>query len=255
MTAFYAITLETFTRLRRDRIFIPSLLAGIFLIFLSTTISEFTIEEVLKIMFDVGLATFNLTGSIVAILWGSKILHDAKESGSQDSQLSSPINRTTWILGKFVGLAITLATLGLILTIIWVIALKHYDYAPIHWVHIVIYGGFVMGWIVLAALAILVTTMASQAIAMFAVISAWIVGLMAEPISQILTEKTPAFSRIMVELAVTVWNLQAFNLSRFALEPDMLGSQEIFMRFGYGIMLIIAIISATCITFSKKDLA
>lgn len=251
MTMILVIASETFTLLRRDRIFVPTLLIGFFLIFLSSIISGFTIEDMSTVYFDFSLAAFNIAGSFVAILWGTKTIADAKIDGAIDVQLASPIDRSQWLVGKFLGMALTLCSFGTILALILILAMLFNQYGSPQMKHTWIFAGYIEGWVVLAAMSIFFSTFSTPAISMFSSLCAWGIGLTAEPVSRILNEETNQFSTQVVEVLVIMWNFQNFDLSSLLTSP--MPDQELLQRFIYGLSLCISIVATASLIFRRRD--
>ena len=245
---------ETLTLLRRDKIFAPSLITGVFLIFLTSVISEFTIAEMAKIYLELAFTMFNFTGSTIAILWGTKLIIDAKNEGSINNQLAAPIDRSQWLLGKFLGLCAALIIFGVLLSIILLTTMVFNQYASLAMVHIIIVLHYILGWIVLAAIALFFSTFASQGIAIFSTISLWFMGLSVEPIGQVLSDKTNQLSRALVDIFLVVFNLQAFNLQDKVNSPSEATLGLLGLGFGYAATLVGSVIIFSAIIFRNRDI-
>src|SRR5271169_3241497 len=105
LRAIRVIALETFLLLRRDRIFAPALVLGLAACALALLASDWSIEDFSKILYDVGYFGFQITGGLVALVWGTKTVGDSRQEGSLEVQLAAPISRFTWLIGKYLGLA------------------------------------------------------------------------------------------------------------------------------------------------------
>src|SRR5690606_34381136 len=106
------IAWETFVLLRRDKIFVPALVISLLISVLANLASDWSVEDFEKILFDIGFFGFQMTGSLVAIFWGAKIISDSRQEGSLEVQLAAPISRGSWIIGKYAGLCLCLVVLA-----------------------------------------------------------------------------------------------------------------------------------------------
>ncbi len=255
MRTILAVACETFRRLRRDRIFLPALLIGFGLLGLSGLASYWGVEEFYKILYDLGSTAYLFTGATVAMFWGNKIVSDSKQEGSLEVQLASPIGRSSWLLGKFLGLSASLVLLALGLLIAWQCVYLGYGMGWLRSHDLVLFGILSLSWLVLAALAILFASIATQAIALFCTLWMFVCGLISAPIMQALSPDTPKATRKIVETIAGIWNLHLFNISETYVKhfdpalPDDLG-----FRVAYGFLLCGFFLALACLAFQRKDI-
>ncbi len=250
----YQVAKETLLLLTRDRIFLPAALAGALFLQFAQVASEFGIQNFTQIMFDVGNFGFHLTGAIVAILWGSKMIADSRQEGSIEVQLSSPLSRPAWLVGKYLGLSGALIPIGLLLLAVWNVLLYFNRFPLMTEKHAIIYGFMILGWLVIASSAVLFSAVAGSAVALFCTFTLWVSGLIGTAVFQALpgapgTEMT----REILKFISRIWDLQRFNLSEFVLKD--LPPESILWDHGlYGICLIVALLTFACLFFTRRDL-
>lgn len=254
MIAAAQIFFETIISLRRDRFFAPSFLMVGLLLFVITLISEFTIEEMPKILFDLGLFVINITGSFVAIVWGAKLLNESTLDGFFDIQLTAPLNRTTWLLGKFAGIATSLTIMGVVLGSMLFSVMAFYRYLQIDMRHLLVIACYVVGWLCLAALAILLSTFSSYALTLFSTFALWAIGLTTEAIQLTITAQTNSFSKSIIHGLAIVWNFQNFNLSEWLAMTYVDEDLMVGYRYIYGFFLCSSLLCLASIIFNKKDI-
>ncbi|MCX6130443.1 MAG: ABC transporter permease subunit [Proteobacteria bacterium] len=254
MRALFAISVETFLRLRRDRIFLPATMVGIGLLILSSLASYWGVEEFFKILFDLGSVTWLFTGSIVAIFWGNKIISDSRQEGSLEVQLASPVSRSAWILGKFFGLSAALFLLAIIFIIGWQGIYWGYGMGWMPKQDLAIYALLSLTWVIMGAVSILFASLASAAIALFCSIWMFICGLLSAPIMQALAPETPEQTRKIIEFLAGLWNLHLFNVANFGGTKNFLPAVELLSRAAYGIILVSFFMSLACLFFSRRDI-
>jgi len=249
------ITLQTFILLRRDSVFIPAVVAGIMIGAMANLISQWSVEDFDKILYDVGAFGFQLTGSIVAIFWGTKIFGDARTEGSLEVQLAAPVGRSTWLVGKFLGLALALVLLWLILLGFWQILMKlnYFDWLDAR------QGAFfafqLLGWLVVAAIATFFSSFCSATVALFSSFCMWLSGIATALIASSMSSNTAAPTQAFVKGLAQVWDLQQFNLVRYVVSEPALPLHELGWRAAYGVLLIVLLITSGCIVFSRRDVA
>lgn len=252
MNAIYIIAMQTVRQLIRDRIYLPTIVTAALVAYLCSIVSEFSIEEMTQIYANLSLTAFSLTGAIVALFWGSKIILEATQEGVVDIQITGGTTRTRWFIGKVVGLSITLVSLSLVFCIIWVGILTYNQYGEYKPFHLTIFLFFSVYWICLGCLSLLLGTLASHGVAMFTGLGALVVGLLAEPVSRVVSEQSPLISKWLAAAVMAVWNLSYFDLKDYAvLSPPSL---DLGARLAYGIGLILGLTGLGCFVFRTRDI-
>ncbi|MFY7929034.1 MAG: ABC transporter permease subunit [Oligoflexus sp.] len=254
MRAILSIAVETFLRLRRDKIFLPAALIGLGLLSLSGLASYWGVEEFFKILYDLGTAAYLFTGATVAIFWGHKIISDSRQEGSLEVQLASPVSRSAWLIGKFLGLMAGLLIMSGIFLVGWQGIYSAYGMGWMPTKDVIIFLVLGLSWLVMGAVSILFASLASGAIALFCSIWVFIVGLLSAPVMQALSPETPASTRKLVEIITGIWNLHLFNLSSYGSAKQFVGTQDILSRCGYGFLLVACFIALACLFFERRDI-
>jgi Cu-processing system permease protein len=247
------ISWETFVLLRRDKVFVPALVASLLISAFANLASDWSVEDFTKILFDIGFFGFQITGSLVAIFWGAKIISDSRQEGSLEVQLSAPISRGTWIIGKYIGLSICLITVGVILFAIWqgLMLLNQFGWMTQN--QIVCYLFMVLSWLVQGALAIMLASFMGQAIAMFSTLCLWLTGMASSLVANTVSPDSSLLTKTITSGIARFWDFQQFNLVNFIQDNNWLGSQELAYRAAYGVLLILVQISLSVTIFSSRD--
>lgn len=109
-TKLKAIALNTFKEAVRNKIFYLLIAFGVFFAMSSKLISLLTISDQTKVLKDVGLASIHFFSVLIAIFTGINLVYKEIEKKTIYNILSKPISRSSFIIGKFFGLAFTLLT-------------------------------------------------------------------------------------------------------------------------------------------------
>lgn len=255
MRTIFAVASETFLRLRRDKIFLPALLIGVGLLGLTGLASFWGVEEFFKILYDLGTAAYLFTGASVAIFWGNKIVSDSRAEGSLEVQLASPIGRSVWLIGKFLGLSAALLLLGLGFLIAWQGIYFSYGMSWMQTFDLQLFAVLTLTWLILAALSIMFASFATQSVALFCTIWMFVCGMISAPIMQTLSPETPAGTRRIVSAIAGLWNLNAFNISQSVSKYHIpVAPADIGYRVAFGFLLCGFFLSVACLTFQRKDI-
>jgi Cu-processing system permease protein len=92
----------------RDRVPYSMVLFAVLLMAASYLISQMTAGQDLKIIKDLGLASIAIFGLLIAVFIGIGLVSKEVERKSVYALLSKPISRTQFVVGKFLGLILTL---------------------------------------------------------------------------------------------------------------------------------------------------
>lgn len=249
-----AIAKETFLRLRRDKVFLPTSLVGLVVMFMSGIISFWGVEEFYKILFDLTTTSFNLIGVVVAIFWGTKIIHDSKQEGSIELQLAAPLCRYEWLLGKYIGLASVLVLLALVLMFGLQLVYLWYGMSFMPMEAWIIFSTLSLTWLVISAASMLIASLSSQAVSLFTSFWLLICGLIARPVLQALPPDSPDFVKQTVSYIAGIWDLHRFNLSEFGSKLGELNWSYFLHALSYASGLIVFILASAVISFRYRDL-
>ncbi|MBN2030648.1 ABC transporter permease subunit [bacterium] len=104
----WAVALNTFKETIRNRVLINILIFAIGLILLTLIIGDWSIYQQAKVIKDFGLSAMSIFGLLIAIFIGIRLMVQELEQKTIYVIASKPINRWEIILGKVLGLSITL---------------------------------------------------------------------------------------------------------------------------------------------------
>ncbi len=125
MLRMLTIARNTFRENIRDRVLYNLILFALIMIASSIALGQLTIGSEDKVIVDLGLTSISVFGTIIAIFIGIGLVYKEIERRTVHVLLSKPVRRSEFILGKFLGLLLTLfvntavMVAGLVLVLIW----------------------------------------------------------------------------------------------------------------------------------------
>jgi ABC-type transport system involved in multi-copper enzyme maturation permease subunit len=254
MKGLLTVTRDSFLLLRRDKIFVPAAIGGALITIFAILAGDWTIEDWAKVQFDIGTFGFNLIGSLVAIFWSTKSVADARVEGSLEVQIATPISRSTWLLGKYLGLVLSLTLLAAILLFLWQSLMLLNGTALMTRNQGLTFAYLYLGWCVLGSVGIFFASFCGQATSLFSSMCAWLIGLAIPYVVTALSPQTDRITRLIIERVAWAWDLQRFNLIE-PLTSDAPGLQQLLQWNGlYGLALITLLLTTAMLIFRKKDL-
>ena len=111
MTQIIAIALNTFRESIRNRIFASLGFFAIALLGVVAAMSRASLNEEVRLMKDLGLFLVSTFAVVIAVFVGVNLLYKEIERKTVYTVMPKPIHRFQFLLGKYVGLAVTMAVL------------------------------------------------------------------------------------------------------------------------------------------------
>lgn len=111
-----AICLNTFRESVRDKIFYSLLAFALLMLGFSVVLGSLSLGDTYKIIQDFGLMSLSLFGMLTAIFVGIGLVYKEMEKRTIYVILAKPIARWQFLLGKYLGLSLTLAVMEICMT-------------------------------------------------------------------------------------------------------------------------------------------
>lgn len=126
MKEIAAIARNTFKEAIRNRILYIILIFSLLLIGISGVLSELSIIDKLKVIRSLGFTSINFFAVAIAVFVGVSLVYNEIEKKSIYTIVSKPIGRGHFIIGKYVGLLLTVWVNVLLMTVCFLVALHYY---------------------------------------------------------------------------------------------------------------------------------
>lgn len=102
----------------KERVLLVVLFFAVLLMLTTYVLSPLAVGARQKIVVDIGLASISVMGVLLIVLLGAGSFHQEKERGILKSLLVKPITRTDFVLGKYFGTVITVATVVILMALV-----------------------------------------------------------------------------------------------------------------------------------------
>jgi ABC-type transport system involved in multi-copper enzyme maturation permease subunit len=126
MKEIVAIARNTFKEAIRNRILYIILIFALILIGISGVISQLSISSQMQVIKNLGFASINFFGVAIAVFVGVSLVYNELEKKSIYTIVSKPISRAQFILGKYIGLLLTVWVNVLLMSYFFLVALHYY---------------------------------------------------------------------------------------------------------------------------------
>jgi ABC-2 type transport system permease protein len=125
MHKLLTIAQNTFTEILRQPIYGVLVTCALLLLFLSPSLTMYTMSDDNKLLRDIGLSTLFLTSLFIAIFSASGAIAEEVENKTITTVLTKPVPRPIYIVAKFLGVAAAVALAHFIGTVALLLAIRH----------------------------------------------------------------------------------------------------------------------------------
>ncbi|MFK7985389.1 MAG: ABC transporter permease subunit [Sandaracinaceae bacterium] len=107
MGRIWAIAINTFREAVRDKVLYGVLALASAVLVLTLALAELSLHQQRRVVLDIGLASISAFSVIIAVFLGSSLLYKEIERKTLYVILPKPIHRWEFLLGKYLGIALT----------------------------------------------------------------------------------------------------------------------------------------------------
>ncbi|MDD4976021.1 MAG: ABC transporter permease subunit [Bacteriovorax sp.] len=224
------------------------------LVVVSYIASEFAYGAPTKVALDFGFGLTSISNLIMAIFIGSTLLSKEIENRTLYMILSRPISRTSFMLGKAIGLSSVLVVNTLMLSLVSV-GIYHYLGGQINALMFWAAWFSLIEAFVIMLFAILFSLITSNALAIIYTITAWIVGHSLSATSKILFAKTNVFFNYTLKtIACLIPDLEKLNLKDLLIYEQNISLSYLLQAQIYVSIYIVALLFLISFLFKNKNL-
>ncbi len=249
-----AIAVNTFKEAVRNKIFYLLIFFGIFFSISSRLISMLTIGDTLKILKDVGLASINFFSVLIAIFTGINLVYKEIEKKTVYFILSKPVKRRDFILGKFMGLAMTIFVALTIMITVFVIFIYFSSgtFAP----SIFLYFIFLfMELLIIISISILFSSFSTPILSSIFTIVLYLIGHVIWTFNEFKYKLINPLEKYFAYFLYYLFpNLEKFNIRETVVLNDPLSFKIIISTLAYGIFYVTAILLISIHIFNRREM-
>jgi ABC-type transport system involved in multi-copper enzyme maturation permease subunit len=249
----WTIGCNTMREAIRNKLLYTLLFFALVMIGTGVVVSSISYVEGSRILQDVGLASIRLFSTGIAIFVGVGLIHGEVSSRTIYTILSKPVSRAEFLVGKFVGLVMTIwLQLGIMSAAFVAVSLA--SAAPIDAGHAAALGLIGVELMLIVAIATLFSAFTTPMLASFFTLGIYVMGHLSRDLVQI-SERSDSKSMEMMSqfLYQVLPDLETFNLSIQAVHQLPISSSEIVWPILYGIAYGAAMLYAATLLFARRD--
>lgn len=236
----------------RDRLYSVLVFISAIMMLLSLVLGQMTFAEQKRILADLGFFAIHIVMLGLAIFLGSFNIFREIEKQTYTTVLVRPLSRAQFILGKYLGLAITLFLTVYSLTIVLNVLLA--DTSVTQALLTIAFGIVLEGWVLLAC-AFFFSTFLRPVVALFTVFAIFILGQSLEDLAFFAKKSGAAvFIGFSDFMNYATPHLFQMNWRQYLLVESGVDTDLVYRAAFHAITWTCLLLIATVIVFRRKDL-
>jgi ABC-type transport system involved in multi-copper enzyme maturation permease subunit len=266
MKATAAIAVNVFRESVRDKVLYNLVLFAILLIGASLLIGELTAGQDVKIIKDLGLSATSVFGLFIAVFIGIGLVSKEVERRSIYSLLAKPIDRSQLVVGKYIGLALTLiVNIGVMAIAQYVVlaymgwrapaaVAKAWDAPPLDPKLLVAIGLILVELMLVTAIAIFFSTFSTPILSAALTFGLFVVGHFSADLRNFQDAvESPAAGRVAAALYWVLPNLAQFDVKAQVVHGQSVPAGYVAVAIAYAAAYIGLLLTISVIVFSRRD--
>jgi ABC-type transport system involved in multi-copper enzyme maturation permease subunit len=266
MTSVLLVMGVTLRAIVRDRVLHALLVVAVLMFLLVPVFSLFSMRQVQELSITLSLSSISLVLLMFSVLYGASAVWRDVERRYTASLSALPISRSSYLLGKFTGIAIFLSacTITLAIASFVVISLSSAQYTadvPVSW------GGVAaaifcdgLKYILLAAVAMLFSSLSTSFfLPVFGALGVYFAGCASQEVMEFITgeygqQVAPAAKAAIRGVYYLIPNLAAFDFHVEAIYALPISVERVATTIAYFAVYTCGILCLTIWSFSRRDL-
>ena len=248
-----AIAGITFKEAKRDRILYLLFFFAVLGIVASRVLAILTVGDRVKIIKDVGLASISLFGVLMAILIGTGLVYKEIDKKTIYTLLAKPLHRAEFILGKFLGLVLTLFVMTGAMTLIF-LAIVYAHTLRIEGSLLVAIAYIFLELVLITAVAILFSSFSTPILSSLFALAFYLIGHLSWGLELIIKKMRPGAGKALVRaLAMVLPDLENFNFKTEVVHGLPIPPGIFLSSFLYGVCYTAFILGLAVLIFRRRD--
>lgn len=247
------IARNTFKEAKRDRVlYLLFFFAAVCLLF-SRFLALLTVGDRVKIIKDVGLASISLFGMLMAILMGTGLVYKEIDKKTIFTLLAKPIHRVEFLLGKFLGLVLTIFIMTVLMSAIFLLILFLHTFT-IEWKILVAILYIFFELCLMTAVALLFSTFTTPILASLYSLGFYLIGHLSWSMEMLIKKVKSGTGRAVLKvLYIILPDLENFNFKTEVVHNLPIPTKLLGISFLYGLVYTAFILLLAMLIFRRRD--
>lgn len=247
-----SIAINTLRENLRDKLLYNLLFFALLMIGSSILLSRITLGDHHRLILDLGLASINLFGVLIAIFVGIGLVSKEVDRKTIYTIVSKPIPRYEFLLGKYCGLVITLFANTVVMVVGLLIVLQVMD-VPIT---SLVFKSLVLIFLelmVITAVAVLFSTFTSATLSAIFTLAVYVIGHLSGDLKEFAKKLDEVSEMVVNAIYYTLPNLERFNLKGHVIHHLDFGLADMALTLAYGLTYAAFLLLLASVIFQRRD--
>ncbi|MFQ5872542.1 MAG: ABC transporter permease [Dehalococcoidia bacterium] len=248
-----AVASNTFREAIRDRVLYALLLFALLMIGGSVLLPTLGVGGESRIIKNFGLAATSVVGLVISIFIGVGLVYKEVDKRTAYALLAKPISRAQFVLGKYLGLAATLAVNAAVMGLGVVVIAYAWDgfFSPLLLLGVVF---IFLELTLVTAVAILFSSFSTPTLSTLFTVATFVIGHLSQDLLLFAKQfDGPMMQRVMQAVYYLVPNLDNLNLKGAVVSGELPGAAVLMARGGYALAYMVALLALTILVFGRRD--
>jgi ABC-type transport system involved in multi-copper enzyme maturation permease subunit len=255
-TRIYSIASNTFREAVRDRVLYNLIAFALLLSGAAILVGQISIDIEKLVVINLGLTAVSLFGIVIAIFIGIGLVSKEIEKRTLYTVLSRPVRRWEFIVGKFFGLAGTLAvnTFFMAIGVFGALLYVAHRFAGADSLIFVALYFIVLQFLIICSLALLFSSFSSPLLSAVFAFSLYVIGSFADDLRGFATMAHGITRWIATGAAYLVPNFSALNIISSVAHQQPISGQLILQNTLYALFYTAMALSGAVLIFDRRNL-
>lgn len=250
------VAFNTFREAVRDRVLYNLIAFAVLLSGAAVLVGQISIDIERLVVVNLGLTAVSLFGVVIAIFIGIGLVSKEIEKRTLYTVLSRPLRRWEFVVGKFFGLAGTLAVntlcmaVGVFLALLY--AVHKFEKADA-WVLVALYF-IVLQFLIVCALALMFSSFSSPLLATVFTFCLFVIGNLSDDLRGFAGMAHGITKWLVTATAYLVPNFSTLNVISVVAHGESIPGRLIAYNTAYALLYSVVAISAAVLIFERRNL-
>lgn len=254
MLKVWALAHNTFREAVRDKVLYSILFFAVGVIALSLVMQEITVGDRDKVVRSVAQGSIAAFGSIISMFLGISLVWKEVERKTVYTILSKPISRWMFVLGKYLGMMMTLVVVVSVMMAVYTLLLTIQQTLP----PVIVYVSaamLIVELMLLTSWATLFSTYSAPTTAAAFTLAIFVIGHLADDIWLYGNQMdNPAGQAVARVLYWVLPNFEMFNIRDYAVHELPIPWEQVVGGSLYGLLYTGAVLGLAMLVFERRDL-
>jgi ABC-type transport system involved in multi-copper enzyme maturation permease subunit len=252
MNVILTIARNTFKEVLRDKVFYNVFVFALLMIGSALLLGTLTIGEQSKIIKDIGLASIDLFGVLIAIFVGVGLISKEIEKRTIYTIIAKPVHRYQFLLGRFAGLVFTMWVNTAVMLVAFCVILVVGGTSPDSGLMKAV-GLMTVAQLIVLSAAMFFSTFTTPTLSGIFTLALYVIGELT-PDLKTLSEKLSGVSRGLLSGSYYLLpNLALFNVKGEAVHGVPITAGYMLTAIGYGVSYAAVVLLLSCFVFQRRD--